>query len=154
MGKIMNESSEDFRHFPKGYPAGLLVIAGLITVFSVLGSHRPAFADAGGFPTNTPTITPTPTPIATNTNVPSTPPVTSLPSPTLTPIPSITLVNLMDVQDTPGPAVNLAAGTSQQQPGISLFSCWPLIVIFLLVGIVIAAYLLTRRAKLEAEDVR
>ena len=119
-----------------------LAIIGLILFAILIFQPDSAFADAGGFPTSTPTITPTGTPTI---------PPTQAPTATFTALPTITLVNLLDVQVTSEVSSNVATGI-EPQSGTSIFTCWPLAIVFLLVGVVIAAYLLTRRAKLEVQE--
>lgn len=119
-----------------------LTAAGL-SLFSLFGPHTSrVFADAGGVPTRTPTVTPTGT---------ATSPPTPVPTATYTALPTITLVNLLDVEGTSTTNLNVAA-QAEPQGGFSLLSCWPLGVVFLLIGVIIAAYLLARRVKLEAQQ--
>jgi hypothetical protein len=118
------------------------MIAGLGLAAISLASPNPAFADAGGFPTATPTITPTWTPTI---------PLTATPTVTVTPLASITLVGLLPVQATIQPSIVVTAEVIPETGG-SLFACWPLAIVFLLVGVILAAYLLTRRTRLEAEE--
>jgi len=122
----------------------LIAIAAAGLALCSLFSSRPAqvYADAGGVPTRTPTVTPTGTP---------TPLPTLVPTATFTSLPTITLVNLMDVQATSTNSLNIAA-QAEPQGGFSLLTCWPLGVVFLLIGVIIAAYLLARRVKLEAQQ--
>jgi carbohydrate-binding DOMON domain-containing protein len=124
----------------------LLLIAlatGGLAVFSIFGPYpSQVFADAGGVPTRTPTVTPTGT---------ATSPPTLLPTATYTALPTTTLVNLLEVEATSTTSLNVAA-QAEPQSAFSLLSCWPLGVVFLLVGVIIAAYLLARRVKLEAQQ--
>jgi hypothetical protein len=64
---------------------------------------------------------------------------------------SITLVGLLPVPATAQPTIVVTAEVIPNT-GRSLFACWPLLIVFLLVGVILAAYLLARRTRLEAEE--
>jgi hypothetical protein len=122
----------------------ILPITGLFLLTLYLTPQEFVLADSGGFPTSTPTSTRTPT------GTPTIPP-TLVPTSTFTSLPTITLVNLLDVQATSTIIVSGPIETDTQS-GFSILSCWPLVVIFLLIAVVIAALLLTRRVKLESQQ--
>jgi hypothetical protein len=134
-------------HHNQKLPVLPLAIVGLFLLLVVLVQPLPAHADAGGFPTATPTVTPTSTWTAT---LPPTTLATLAPTSTFTPLPTVTSVGLLGVQATRAPLV--VTPEIIPDTGGSLFSCWPLVIVFLLVGIILAAYLLTRRARLEAQE--
>lgn len=100
-----------------------------------LAQARPALADAGPFPTRTPTHTPTAT---------TTPTPTLGPTPTSTLIPTNTPIGAI-LQQLPSPT--LAPPTpAPTAAGGFLSACWPIALLVVLAVIIASTYLLTRRA--------
>ena len=135
----------------------LALIALILCASALLPS--PAWADAGGWPTTTPTVTPT----STATYTPLAPTVvTSTPTPS-TPYPPMgitgdTLITppvflpLVNAGGTPDPAAQKALPDQQISPSITPLgstggtlaggiACWPVAIIALVVGLVLFAWL-------------
>jgi hypothetical protein len=114
----------------------LALLIALLSLVLALGSYPfiRAYADAGPFPTRTPTITLTPTssPSPTQPLVTLTPTITLVPTPTDLELGQV--VPPLVVAPTPTPA----------PPGRSLFACWPIALIVLVAIIIASTYLLTR----------
>jgi hypothetical protein len=117
----------------------LALLFTFFTMLLALGAFQPGRvqADAGPFPTRTPTVTLTPE--RTTTLTP-----TFTQTPTITLIPTNTQV-VLEQEEQPLPVTGPTP--SPPSPGNSLFACWPIALIFILAVIIASTYLLTRRAQ-------
>lgn len=121
---------------------GAWIIFGLVFILA-LGMFNPpvASADAGPFPTRTPTVTRTPESTLTPTNTPTL---------TFTSLPPYPLESSGEVQ----PEVQQVASSPTVQPGAqtienesSLGGCFPIGILLLLAGILLVTFFFARRTR-------
>jgi carbohydrate-binding DOMON domain-containing protein len=121
---------------------GVLIIIGLVFILAI-GMFNPtiASADAGPFPTRTPTVTRTAEPTFTPTNTATL---------TFTSLPPYPLESSGEVQ----PEVQQVASSPTVQPGAqtiekesSLGGCFPIGILLLLAGILLVTFFFARRTR-------
>jgi hypothetical protein len=123
------------------HPLRLGLLAIILTAVWIGISNWKVYADGGGFPTRTPTITPTKTP-----TIPLT--ITPTASPTI--LPTLTLVVLLEQQGQAQPLVASVTQTPAPERSSGLrFSCWPIALLVVLVLIIGVTYYFTRRTQPE-----